>query len=112
MAVNIRVFCQAAAHQFGSGLSSHIQLHVEVAVPLQAPVLLDGRLSLAQRLEPQPPLQALHRQRVPCRLEFVGKQMRGLNNPLQVPQAVDADVSDVMTCRDKREGGGSSRKMN
>lgn len=103
--------CQDAAHVFGSGLSSHIQLQVEVAVLLQAPVLLDGHPSLAQHLEPQPPLQALHRQRVPCGLEFVGKQVRGLNNPLQVPQAVDADVSDVMTCRDKREGGGSSREM-
>ncbi|XP_062361259.1 replication termination factor 2 isoform X2 [Cinclus cinclus] len=101
-----------AARSLRRGLSSATQLHVEVAVLLQAPVLLDGHLSLAQHLEPQPPLQALQHQGVPPSLKFVGKQMRGLNNPLQIPQAINADVSDVMTCRDKLERCGGSRKMN
>lgn len=74
-----------------------MQLHVEGAALLQAPVLLDGHLSLEQHLEPQPPLQALQGQGVPCSLKLVGKQVRGLNDPLQVPQAVDADVPDVVT---------------
>lgn len=102
---DVRVFCRDAAENnvLGTGLSSHIQVHVEVAVLLQAPVLLDGHLSLAQHLEPQPPLQALQSQGVPASLKLVGKQVRGLDDPLQVPQAVDADVSDVMTCRNVNE---------
>lgn len=81
----------------GAGLGSGRQLHVEVAALLQAPVLLDGHLSVAQHLQPQPPLQALQHQRIPPRLKFIGKQVRGLDDPLQVPQAVNADVSDVAT---------------
>lgn len=106
------VSCQDAARLLSRGLCSQPQLQVEVAALLQAPVLLDGHLSLAQHLEPQPPLQALQRQRVPASLELVGKQMRGLNEPLQIPQAVNADVSDVMTCREKLGRCGSSREMN
>lgn len=112
VAVNIHIFCCLLPRICCEGLGSHIQLHVEGAVLLQAPVLLDGHLSLAQRLEPQPPLQALQGQGVPASLKLVGKQMRGLNNPLQIPQAINADVSDVMTCRDKLERCGSSGKMN
>lgn len=103
-------FLPDAADLLGRGLISAIQLHVEVAVLLQAPVLLDGHLSLAQHLEPQPPLQALQCQGVPASLKLVGKQMRGLNNPLQIPQAINADISDVMTCRDKSERCSSNGK--